>query len=155
VRKWVFDLLDVAIADPTKTPSEVEAMTRTDVNPWEWSKGFGFSQAVDLRGAEQVLPCSGQTAVGDDGSPPSTSDMGEQVRKAFENLSTVLGATGLTMADIVRIHYYTTDVDELIGVLLPLRSEFLGDNLLASTLVGVTRLAFPELKIEIEAMAAR
>ena len=40
-----------------------------------WSKAFGFSQAVDLAGASHVLLCSGQTATGDDGSPPTTSDM--------------------------------------------------------------------------------
>jgi enamine deaminase RidA (YjgF/YER057c/UK114 family) len=81
--------------------------------------------------------------------------MGAQVRKAFENLTAVLGAAGLTMADVVQINYYTTDVDELIAVLGPLASEFLGDNLAASTLLGVSRLAFPQLKIEIEALAAR
>lgn len=29
-------------------------MTRTDVNPWEWTKMFGFSQAVDVGGADRV-----------------------------------------------------------------------------------------------------
>jgi enamine deaminase RidA (YjgF/YER057c/UK114 family) len=130
-------------------------MTRTDVNPWEWSKAFGFSQAVELRGAEKVLVCSGQTAIGDDGSPPKSSDMGDQVRTAFENLGTVLRTAGLTAADVVRVNYYTTDVDALISVLGPLASEFFGGTLPASTLLGVARLAFPELKIEIEATAAR
>jgi enamine deaminase RidA (YjgF/YER057c/UK114 family) len=32
--------------------------------------------------------------------------------------------------------------------------EFLGGDLPASTLLGVSRLAFPQLKIEIEALAA-
>jgi enamine deaminase RidA (YjgF/YER057c/UK114 family) len=132
-----------------------EAMRRNDVNPWEWSKGFGFSQAVEVSGPGRLLVCSGQSGIGEDGSPPETADMGAQVRKAFENLTAVLGAAGLTMADVVRINYYTTDVDELIAVLGPLASEFLGDNLAASTLLGVSRLAFPQLKIEIEALAAR
>jgi enamine deaminase RidA (YjgF/YER057c/UK114 family) len=130
-------------------------MSRTDVNPWEWSKAFGFSQAVELRGAQQVLVCSGQTGIGDDGSPPTTDDMGEQVEKAFENLGTVLHAVGLDASDVVKVNYYTTDVDELIAVLRPLASQFFGDNLPASTLLGVARLAFPQLKIEIEATAAR
>ncbi len=65
-------------------------MDRTDVNPWEWSKQFGFSQAVELRGAERILICSGQTGIAEDGSPPSSSDMGDQVKKAFENLGAVL-----------------------------------------------------------------
>ena len=91
-------------------------MRRNDVNPWEWSKGFGFSQAVEVSGPGRLLVCSGQTGIGEDGSPPETADMGAQVRKAFENLTAVLGAAGLTMADVVRINYYTTDVDELIAV---------------------------------------
>jgi len=130
-------------------------MDRTDVNPWEWSKAFGFSQAVEVRGAERILICSGQTAISEDGSPPSSSEMGDQVKKAFENLGAVLQTTGLSAFDVVRINYYTTDVDELIAVLGPLASGFFGDNLPASTLLGVSRLAFPQLKIEIEATAAR
>jgi len=130
-------------------------MTRTEVNPWEWSKAFGFSQAVEVRGAERVLICSGQTAIAADGSPPASSDMGEQVEKAFENLGVVLQAAGLAASDVVRVNYYTTDVDELIAVLGPLASEFFGETLPASTLLGIARLAFPQLKIEIEATAAR
>jgi enamine deaminase RidA (YjgF/YER057c/UK114 family) len=130
-------------------------MTRTDVNPWEWSKAFGFSQAVEVTQAERLLVCSGQTGIGDDGAPPATEDMGQQVRKAFENLGEVLQTAGFSAADVVRVNYYTTDVDELIGVLGPLASEFFDSNLPASTLLGVARLAFPQLKIEIEATAAR
>jgi enamine deaminase RidA (YjgF/YER057c/UK114 family) len=130
-------------------------MERTDVNPWEWSKAFGFSQAVEMRGAEKILICSGQTGIAEDGLPPSSSDMGDQVKKAFENLGAVLQAAGLAASDVVKVNYYTTDVDELIAVLGPLASGFFGDNLPASTLLGLTRLAFPQLKIEIEATAAR
>ena|ERR1700722_4620168 len=130
-------------------------MSRNDINPWEWSKAFGFSQAVEMTGVTQFLVCSGQTATGADGSPPEESDMGAQVSMAFENLRTVLAAAGLGPADVIRLNYYTTDVDELIAVLGPLAGEFLGGNIPASTLLGVSRLAFPELKIEIEAVAAR
>jgi enamine deaminase RidA (YjgF/YER057c/UK114 family) len=130
-------------------------MDRSDVNPWEWSKAFGFSQGVELRGAEQILICSGQTGIAEDGSLPSSADMGGQVKKAFENLGAVLRASGLKASDVVRVNYYTTDVDELIAVLGPLATEFFGANLPASTLLGVSRLAFPQLKVEVEATAAR
>jgi enamine deaminase RidA (YjgF/YER057c/UK114 family) len=129
-------------------------MDRTDVNPWEWSKAFGFSQAVAVGGVARILICSGQTAISEDGSPPSSSDMGVQVKKAFENLGAVLQTAGLTASNVVRVNYYTTDVDELIAVLGPRASEFFGDNLPASTLLGVARLAFPQLKVEIEVTAA-
>ncbi len=128
-------------------------MQRTDVNPWEWSKAFGFSQAVDVRNVGRLLLCSGQTAAGSDGSPPSTSDMGEQLRLTLSNLGVVLKGSGLGFADIVRITIYTTDVDALLPVYGPIRDEFFGTNLPATTLLGVTRLAFPELKLEIEATA--
>ena len=59
----------------------------------------------------------------------SFSDMGDQVKKSFENLGVVLQAAGLTAHDVVRVNYYTTDVDELITVLGPLRSEFFGNHL--------------------------
>jgi hypothetical protein len=42
-------------------------MDRNDVNPWEWSKAFGFSQAVEVSGVTRFLVCSGQTAIGADG----------------------------------------------------------------------------------------
>ena len=83
------------------------------VNPWEWSKAFGFSQAVQVSGAERVLYCSGQTASGSDGAPPTTTDMAEQVTMTFANLSTVLEAAGMTIADVVRLTVYTTDVDSV------------------------------------------
>jgi len=129
-------------------------MERTDVNPWEWSKAFGFSQAVDVSGASHVLFCAGQTATGADGSPPTTSDMGEQVQQALTNLTTVLGAAGMDMTNVVKLTIYTTDIDELLAA-YGSASEFLGDNLPAITLIGCTRLAFPELKVEIEATAAK
>ena len=129
-------------------------MVRTDINPWEWSKAFGFSQAVEITGAERTLICSGQTAVAEDGTP-TTADMGAQVEKAFQNLAAVLDAAGFAASDVVRVTYYTTEVDELIAVLGPRASSFFGANLPASTLLGVARLAFPQLKIEIEALAVR
>jgi enamine deaminase RidA (YjgF/YER057c/UK114 family) len=129
-------------------------MERTDVNPWEWSKGFGFSQAVQVSGGERVLFCAGQTAAAADGSPPTTTDMAEQVTMAFANLTTVLEAAGMTLADIVRLNVYTTDVDALFAAYGTVAGA-LAPNLPAMTLLGVSRLAFPELMVEIEATAAR
>jgi enamine deaminase RidA (YjgF/YER057c/UK114 family) len=130
-------------------------MEHQEVNPWEWSKAFGFSQAVKLTEPREVLVCSGQTAMGPDGSVPASADMGQQVRVALENVVTVLEAGGMTPANIVKSTIYTTDVDACIGVLGQTVQEVLGSILPASTLLGVTRLAFPELLVEIEVLAAR
>jgi enamine deaminase RidA (YjgF/YER057c/UK114 family) len=130
-------------------------MGHDEINPWEWSKGFGFSQAIKASEPQELLVCSGQTAMGPDGSLPESADMGDQVRIALENVVAVLAAGGMTPADIVKSTVFTTDVDACIGVLGPLVRRALGPSLPAMTLVGVTRLAFPELKIEIEVLAAR
>ncbi|HEY6427332.1 MAG TPA: RidA family protein [Acidimicrobiales bacterium] len=130
-------------------------MRHDEINPWEWSKAFGFSQAVRITGAQELLVCSGQTAMGPDGSLPASADMGEQVRVALDNVVAVLTAGGMSPADIVKSTIYTTDVDAIIEVLGPEAQRVLGSSLPASTLVGVTRLAFPELKVEIEVTAAR
>lgn len=130
-------------------------MAQQEVNPWEWSKAFGFSQAVKVTELRELLVCSGQTAMGPDGSLPASADMGLQVRVAFENVVTVLAAGGMTPSDIVMSKIFTTDVDACIGVLGQTVQEVLGSILPASTLVGVARLAFPELLVEIEVLAAR
>jgi enamine deaminase RidA (YjgF/YER057c/UK114 family) len=130
-------------------------MGHDEINPWEWSKGFGFSQAIRLSEPRELLVCSGQTAIGPDGSMPESADMGDQVRIALDNVVAVLAAGGMTPADIVKSTIYTTDVDACISVLGPLVQRVLGSSLPASTLVGVARLAFPEIKIEIEILAAR
>jgi enamine deaminase RidA (YjgF/YER057c/UK114 family) len=81
--------------------------------------------------------------------------MGEQVRVALDNVVTVLAAAGMSPSNIVKSTIYTTDVDAIIGVLGPEAQRILGSSLPASTLIGVSRLAFPELKVEIEVTAAR
>ena len=80
--------------------------------------------------------------------------MGDQLRAAFENLKAVLEAADMSMADVMRLNYFTTDVDAPIDVLAPIFQEFLGTRMPASTLLGVRRcLAYPQLKIELEAIA--
>ncbi len=51
-------------------------MGNDEINPWEWSKGFGFSQAIKVSEPQELLVCSGQTAIGPDGSMPESADMG-------------------------------------------------------------------------------
>ena len=82
-------------------------------------------------------------------------DMAAQVGQALDNLETVLGQAGFTLADVVRLNYYTTDVDAFLGALGAVGPRLAAAGCRsASTLLGVTRLAFPELLIELEATAA-
>jgi enamine deaminase RidA (YjgF/YER057c/UK114 family) len=125
---------------------------RKAVNPWEWSKNFGFNQAELVQGHQKVLICSGQTSIDENGAPQHAGDMGAQMTLAFDNLEAVLAEAGMTLANVVRLNIYTTDVDALFEH-FPTYAQRMGGVTPCSTLLGVTRLAFPELMLELEVTA--
>jgi enamine deaminase RidA (YjgF/YER057c/UK114 family) len=130
-------------------------MERRIVNPWTWQDALGFVQANELRGPQRVLVCAGQTSVDAEGRPMHPGDLAAQLGQALDNLETVLRQAGFTLADVVRLNVYTTDVDGFMGALEAVGPRLAGAGCrFASTLLGVTRLAFPELPVEIEATAA-
>jgi enamine deaminase RidA (YjgF/YER057c/UK114 family) len=128
-------------------------MNRTDINPWPWSRNFGFDQAELVEGQSRQLVCSGQTAVDADGNPQHPGDMAAQLNLALDNLEAVLAQAGMTFANLTRLNLYTTDVDALLAH-FAIVTERLGRARFASTLLGVARLAAPELLVEVEATAA-
>jgi enamine deaminase RidA (YjgF/YER057c/UK114 family) len=129
-------------------------MERRVINPWTWQDEYGFVQANELRGYDRVVVCAGQTSTKDDGSTAHSGDMAAQMNKCLDNLETVLRDAGMTLENVVRLNYYTTDVDAWLE-----SAQHWGGRLAesscrpASTLLGVTRLAFPDLLVEIEATA--
>jgi enamine deaminase RidA (YjgF/YER057c/UK114 family) len=129
-------------------------MEKQLVNPWTWQDALGFVQAIDTSGAKRTLVCSGQTSVDGDGKPLHAGDMGKQVVQALQNLETVLAKAGYKLSDVVRLNYYTTDVDSFVknagaGVGHLMESGCRP----ASTLLGVARLFHPDILVEIEATA--
>jgi len=129
-------------------------MQRTAVNPWSWSLNFGFNQAEVIEGQTKVLVCAGQTAVDGDGTPQHAGDMGAQVALALDNLEAVLAGAGMTLANVVRLNMYTTDVDAFLQHVGALAGRLGAAGVMPpGTLLGVTRLAFPDLMIELEATA--
>jgi enamine deaminase RidA (YjgF/YER057c/UK114 family) len=129
-------------------------MERRVINPWTWQDQFGFVQANEVSGAQRTLICAGQTSVDADGRPVHAGDMRAQITQALDNLEAVVKSTGYTLADVVRLNFYTTDVDGCLEVYDAVVSRLAAAGCRpASTLLGVTRLASPELLIEIEATA--
>lgn len=130
------------------------AVTRTPVNPWPWSLELGFNQAEIVEGRNRELVCAGQTAMSAEGAPQHPGDMAAQLGLALDNVEAVLRAAGMTLANITRLNYYTTDVDSFMA-----SYEVVTERLSAAgvrppgTVLGVARLAFPELMIELEATA--
>jgi enamine deaminase RidA (YjgF/YER057c/UK114 family) len=129
-------------------------MERTPINPWSWSTQLGFDQAQLIEGHQRQLVCSGQDAVDADGNPQHPGDMAAQLELALDNLEAVLAAADMTLADIVRLNVYATDVDELFQHWTALTGRF-GTHAgrFATTVVGVTRLAAPPLLVLLEGTA--
>ncbi|GAA2884094.1 enamine deaminase RidA (YjgF/YER057c/UK114 family) [Nonomuraea rubra] len=130
------------------------AMERTAVNPWAWSVELGYNQGEVVSGHTRTLYCSGQTAMSADGKPQHAGDMAAQLALSLDNLEAVLGEAGMSLANLVRLNVYATDVDRLFehyGVL----AARLGAAGVApsTTMLGVTRLAIPDLMVELEGTA--
>ena len=113
-----------------------------------------YSQAVKVSGAETILYLSGQVAYDDNGGVAHPGDFKAQARAALQAVKAQVEAGGGTMANIVKINTYLTDIRHRVDY-GPIREEFFGKNkkMPASTLVAVTALAQPEFLIEIEAIA--
>ncbi len=129
-------------------------MNRTPINPWPWSLNLGYNQAELLDGSSRQLFCAGQTSVDAEGNPQHAGDMRGQIALALDNLEAVLSAADMSLANIIRLNIYATDVDEALKNFDLLGARFGPLNVAPPmTLLGVTRLAIPPLMFEIEATA--
>jgi len=122
------------------------------VNPWTWQDAFGFSQAFDVSGGGSVLFCAGQASVDGNGAPLHAGDMAKQISQAFDNLETVLSQAGMTLANVVRLNFYVTDMQAFLQA-TPHLGARLGNAKPPGTLLGVAALFHPDLLIEMEATA--
>ena len=111
-----------------------------------------YSQAVKVSGAETILYLSGQVAYDDNGGVAHPGDFKGQARAALQAVKAQVEAGGGTMANIVKVNTYLTDIRHRADY-GPIREEFFGKKMPAHTLVAVAALAAPEFLIEIEAVA--
>jgi enamine deaminase RidA (YjgF/YER057c/UK114 family) len=126
-------------------------MQRTAINPWSWSTKLGFDQAQLIEGHQRQLVCSGQDAVDADGNPQHPGDMAAQLELALDNLEAVLAGADMTLANVVRLNVYTTDLDEYLKHFASVNDRF-GNNRYATTVLGVAQLP-GQLLVMLEATA--
>ena len=111
-----------------------------------------IAQAVQV---DNALYLSGQVGMGEDGNAPS--DITEQTILAYNNIRTVLAEFGANMGNIVDETFYVTDVQEVmtnVETIFAARESAYGEQPeVSQTLIGVTALVDPRLKIEIKCVA--
>ena len=129
-------------------------MERRIINPWRWQDEYGFVQANEVSDAQRVLYCAGQVSVDAEGNPLHAGDMGAQIAQCLDNLETVLDGAGFQMSDVVRLNFYTTDIDRTMEAWSVIQNRLTQSGCRqASTALGVAGLYHPEILIEIEATA--
>jgi 2-iminobutanoate/2-iminopropanoate deaminase len=111
-----------------------------------------YSQGVKVSQSQSILFLSGQVAYTADGKPAHRGDFAAQARGAYEAIKALLECQGGTMANVIKITTYVTDM-RYRADLAPIREEFFGTKGPASTLIEITALAHPDWMIEIEAIA--
>ena len=102
--------------------------------------------------AGDTIYVSGQHAGGAGGAPEGDRSMAGQTRTTLAKIKALVEAAGASMADIVKLTVYTTDISQRAAISEGRRGFFAGD-FPCSTLVEVKALVHPELTIEIEAVA--
>ena len=110
------------------------------------------AHGVEVPAGARLLFTNGQVGTKPDGSTPeATADQAEIV---FGRLTAVLQWANMTLGDIVRFTVYLTDRAD-VKTFVEVRDGLMGDHKPGATLLVVRGLARPELKIEIEAVAAK
>ncbi|MCM5559456.1 RidA family protein [Pleomorphomonas sp. JP5] len=111
-----------------------------------------YSHQIEVPAGARWLVLSGQIGLRLDGVPPS--DPVEQIEVALDNIRRNLEAAGMGVSDLVKLTFY------LVGDIDAERRKraleaFFGDHRPCMTLLYVSALASPALKVEIDAWAAR
>jgi enamine deaminase RidA (YjgF/YER057c/UK114 family) len=128
-------------------PRPVEILTGDVADPTR----FGSPTALGIKVGNQIF-VSGMLAWDTERRIVGVGDVRAQTRKALENVEATLKAAGATLANIVKVNFYLTDIRDKTAV-WEVRKEMFGDHRPASTLVEVSQLVDPEGKLEIDAVA--
>lgn len=115
-----------------------------------------YHRAVRVDGPQSWLFISGHEARDDDGAITHEGDMAGQIELTVRRLDRTVTEAGMTMADVVQIRVFTTDLPACkaqYAVLLDALAAL--DCAPASLLAEVSALSDPAMLIEIEAVAAR
>ncbi len=110
------------------------------------------AHGVEVPAGARLMFTNGQVGTRPDGTTPeATADQAEVI---FGRLKVILEAANMTLGDVVRFDVYLTNQAD-VKTFVEVRDRFMLDHKPGATLLVIKGLARPELKIEIEAVAAK
>ncbi len=133
------------------TPSQSTLVTQPDgrrrlETPSPWEPRMGYSRAVQ---AGPMIWVSGCVGTNPDGTYPR--DLADQTRRCVERISDALDALDATLAQVVKVRIYVTDISRWEEIASIMGSTF-ADIRPANVMVEVAGLV-DEAMVEIEAEA--
>lgn len=135
-------------------------MNRTAINPSTWGLNFSMNQGEVTEGLTRYLHCSGQVALVEDAdaemgiSVAHVGDIRGQMEAAFANVDAVLEQAGMSRSNILKLQFFTTDMDGFLEN-YDVYASWIGEAGITppQTLLGISRLAVPDLLVEVDATA--
>jgi enamine deaminase RidA (YjgF/YER057c/UK114 family) len=111
-----------------------------------WEKLYGYSRAVRVGNTVYV---AGTTAVDETGQVIGENDPYRQARFIYEKIGRALAEAGASLANVVRVRAFVTDIARWTDVARA-QGEVFEKIRPAATLVQVSALVDPRLLVEIE-----
>lgn len=124
---------------------------RESIRPTGTERSYDVLHFSPAMRVGDIVWVSGQ--VGSDASGTPGVGMEAQARLAFQKLEVVLEDAGATLADVVELMTFHTDLRGEIQEFVKVKDEFIPENFPAWSAVGVTQLARPEYLVEVRAIA--
>ena len=110
------------------------------------------AHGVEVPAGARLLFTNGQVGTKPDGTTPESTS--EQAVVVFERIEAVLAVAKMGLSDIVRLTVFLTDPGD-VPTFVKARDRVMGAHKPGAIILVVKALARPELKIEIEAIAAK
>jgi enamine deaminase RidA (YjgF/YER057c/UK114 family) len=106
----------------------------------------GYSPAILAEG-RKLLMISGQ------GPKDHTADIETQIRQTLDKIGLLLKAAGGSYANVIMVRHYWLHLQRDLPIFRKVRRDYFVEPCPASTGIGVTELASPDLQMEIEVVA--